>query len=67
MTAKTDRERQAALRKRRAEQGLVEIRMWVHPDDADQLRGLAAAMTDLRGAISTAQHPDQLHLEGLIV
>lgn len=40
--------RVAALRQRRAQQGLVRLELYVHPDDRNQIKALAAALTARR-------------------
>jgi hypothetical protein len=45
MPAKTTAERQRALRQARADAGLVEVRgVWLHPDDHDAIKTLAAKL-----------------------
>jgi hypothetical protein len=45
MTAKTSAERQQALRLRRTEAGLKQIRnLWCHPDDEPAIRRYATAL-----------------------
>lgn len=65
MTAKTDRERQQALRKRRAAQGLVELRLWVRPADAPVLRDVAETLAQTRRSEFELAHPDQLAFKDL--
>lgn len=51
MSAKTSTERQNAFRKRRAENGLQEVRgAWAHPDDHAAVKALAAKLTRKRNA-----------------
>ncbi len=44
MTAKPATERMAALRKRRQEEGLTRLELWVHPDDHDAVKEAAAKL-----------------------
>lgn len=44
MTAKPATERMAALRKRRQEEGLTRLDLWVHPDDHDAVKEAAAKL-----------------------
>ena len=44
MTAKTGAQRQASLKARRKAAGLVEVKVWVHPDHAQELKKIAATM-----------------------
>lgn len=49
MTAKTDAERQDALRKRREAAGLVEVRgIWLHPADHAAIKALAVKLQKRR-------------------
>lgn len=48
MTAKTQAERKAAERQRRAEAGLVRLELWAHPDDHAFLKECAAKLAKKR-------------------
>ena len=48
MTAKSTTARVAALRKRRAAAGLVRVELWLTPDEALQVRALAARLAQER-------------------
>ena len=41
-------QRVAALRQRRAEQGLVRLELYVHPDDHAAVKAMAKALSDQR-------------------
>ena len=44
----TATQRVAALRQRRAEQGLVRLELYVHPDDRAAVKSVAQALTQQR-------------------
>lgn len=48
MTAATVAARQAALRQRRAEQGLARIEVWAHQDDHAAIKALVAQLARRR-------------------
>lgn len=50
MTHKTATARVAALRQRRAEQGLVRLDLYVHPDDHTAVKAVAQALTQRRSS-----------------
>lgn len=48
MTAQTPAQRKAAERQRRAEAGLVLVRVYAHPDDAQAIKDLAQILAKRR-------------------
>ena len=53
MTAATTAQRQAALKARRVAAGLVPVtNLWVHPDDVQPIRDLAAKLARKRARLA---------------
>jgi hypothetical protein len=52
-------QRVAALRQRRAEQGLVRLELYVHPDDHAAVKAVAQALTQRRSSNQNCVQPHQ--------
>lgn len=51
----TATQRVAALRQRRAEQGLVRLELYVHPDDHAAVKAVAQALAKQRSALQATE------------